>query len=91
MHGTTPPEPPQSSQSPDATQPRRQDNPLASLGTAWLNTELVVYVVVVLLIGLVVLVSDTLGAGTWVSALQWLTIAYILSRGIAKASRVYEA
>jgi hypothetical protein len=86
MHGTTPPEPPQSTTARDP----RQDNPLASMGAAWLNTELVLFVVVVLLIGLVVLVSDQLGAGAWVSALQWLTIAYILSRGIAKASRVYE-
>lgn len=87
MHGTTPPEPPQSS---TTMHDRRPDNPLAALGTGWLNTELVLYVVVVLLIGLVVLVSDELGAGAWISAVQWLTIAYILSRGIAKASRVYE-
>jgi hypothetical protein len=90
MHGITPPEEPQSPTT-GTTRDRRQDNPLASLGgAAWLNTELVLYVVVVLLTGLIVLVSDQLGAGTWVSALQWLTIAYILSRGIAKASRVYE-
>jgi hypothetical protein len=88
MHGTTPPEPPQAS--PTTTGERRQDNPLATMGTGWVNTELVLYVVVVLLTGLVVLVSDQLGAGAWISALQWLTIAYILSRGIAKASRVYE-
>jgi hypothetical protein len=88
MHGTTPPEPPQAS--PTTAGERRQDNPLATMGTGWVNTELVLYVVVVLLTGLVVLVSDQLGAGAWISALQWLTIAYILSRGIAKASRVYE-
>ena len=83
MHGSTPPEPPQRDRD------RRTDNPLATLPIPG-NAELVVYVLAVLVIGLVVLVSDALGAGTFVGALQWLTIGYILSRGIAKASRVYE-
>ena len=81
MHGTTPPEPPQRN--------RRVDTPFATLPIPG-NAELVVYVVVVLLIGLISLISDEVGAGTFVSAFQWLTIAYILSRGIAKASRVFE-
>lgn len=85
MHGTTPPEPPQTARS-----DRRGDGPLPGNSIPGLNSELVLYVVVVLLIGLVTLISDQLGAGAFVSALQWLTIAYILSRGIAKASRVFE-
>jgi hypothetical protein len=85
MHGTTPPEAPQ--RPPDDR--RRDDGPLGALPFA-VPAELVLYVVVVLVIGLIVLVSDQLGAGAFVSALQWLTIAYILSRGIAKATRVYE-
>ncbi|HWH05911.1 MAG TPA: hypothetical protein VNT23_05690 [Gaiellaceae bacterium] len=83
MHGTTPPEPPQSSRA------YRDESPLATLPLPG-NAELLLYLLVVAVIGIVTLVSDQLGAGAFVSALQWLTIAYILSRGIAKATRVYE-
>ena len=54
------------------------------------NAELVVFLVVELLIAIVVLVSDGLGAGHWVDATKWITAAYLISRGIAKASRVLE-
>ncbi len=83
MHGTTPPEPPQRASRFEGS---RDDRLFPLPG----NAELVLYVIVVLVIGLITLISDQVGAGAFVSALQWLTIAYILSRGIAKASRVFE-
>jgi hypothetical protein len=39
---------------------------------------------------LVCWIADTLGSASWLSFFQWTTIAYILSRGVAKASRVLE-
>ena len=39
---------------------------------------------------LVCWIADTLDSGSWLSFFQWTTIAYILSRGVAKASRVLE-
>ena len=35
-------------------------------------------------------ISDFVNASTWVDFLKWTTSAYMLSRGIAKASRVLE-
>jgi hypothetical protein len=81
MHGATPPEPPQSTE-------RRRD-PLGVLPFS-VNSELVVYVVVVLAVLVIVLANENLGAPQFVTTLQWLTIGYLLSRGIAKASRVFE-
>ena len=56
MHGTTPPEPPQ------GTRTHRDESPLATLPLPG-NAELVLYLLVVLVIGIVTLVSDQLGAG----------------------------
>jgi len=41
-------------------------------------------------LAIVALASDSFGAHDWAVATTWLTAAYILSRGIAKASRVLE-
>lgn len=54
------------------------------------NAELVVFLVVELLIALIVLISDDVGAGLFIDATKWITAAYLISRGIAKASRVLE-
>ena len=35
-------------------------------------------------------IADSLGSPDWVEFFSWTTIAYIISRGIAKASRVLE-
>jgi hypothetical protein len=74
-----------------------------TMGTAWLgsmpadarlpipgNAEFLVYLVALILAALVCWVADELGSGSWLSFFQWTTIAYILSRGVAKASRVLE-
>jgi hypothetical protein len=54
------------------------------------NAEFAVYLVALILAALVCWIADELGTGTWMSFFQWTTIAYILSRGVAKASRVLE-
>jgi hypothetical protein len=35
-------------------------------------------------------VADELGTASWLDFFKWSTAAYLLSRGIAKASRVFE-
>jgi hypothetical protein len=54
------------------------------------NAEFLLYVVVLLLAMLVCWISDHLGSTDWFGFFQLTTVAYILSRGIAKASRVLE-
>ena len=54
------------------------------------NAELVVYLLALIVAVLVVWIADSLSSPTWVDFFKWTTIAYILSRGIAKASRVLE-
>jgi hypothetical protein len=54
------------------------------------NAEFVLYVVALLVAWIVAWVSDNLNAASWFGFFQWVTIAYILSRGVAKASRVLE-
>jgi len=39
---------------------------------------------------LVCWISDNLGAVDWFDFFKWATVAYLLSRGTAKASRVLE-
>ncbi len=54
------------------------------------NAELVLYVVALIIAMLVCWISDSLGSQDWLTFFMWTTIAYILSRGVAKASRVLE-
>jgi len=54
------------------------------------NAEIFLYLVVVMVVWLVCWISDDLGAGSWVDFVKWTTSAYLISRGIAKASRVLE-
>jgi tryptophan-rich sensory protein len=54
------------------------------------NAEFLFYVVVVLITTIVIWVSDHLGSPEWIEFVKWVSVAYILSRGIAKASRVLE-
>jgi uncharacterized protein (DUF983 family) len=54
------------------------------------NAEFALYLVVLILAWIVAWVSDVLNAASWFDFFQWVTIAYLLSRGIAKASRVLE-
>ena len=89
---TTPPEPP-----PGAGRPQGQQygytpgsgNQFASLPIPG-NAELVVYLLVLLLFAIITLVSDKVDAPLFMTATMWVTAAYIISRGIANASRVLE-
>jgi hypothetical protein len=87
---TTPPEPPQVPPS----QPG--DGGLGRTPTAGAilpvpgNAEIAVWLLVEIVLAIVAAVSDGFDAHGWAVATTWLTAAYILSRGIAKASRVLE-
>src|SRR3954452_9485407 len=54
------------------------------------NAELAIFVLVEIILAIVAGVSDGFDAHGWCVATTWLTAAYIISRGIAKASRVLE-
>jgi positive regulator of sigma E activity len=54
------------------------------------NMEFVVYVVALLVAAIVVWIADTLNVNSWFQFFLFATVAYILSRGIAKAHNVTE-
>jgi hypothetical protein len=54
------------------------------------NAEFVVYLLSLIVFLLVALIDDHVDAGAWMTAATVVTAAYLLSRGIAKASRVLE-
>jgi hypothetical protein len=54
------------------------------------NAEFAVYLGALIVAMLVTWIADGLGAAFWLDFFKWATAAYLLSRGIAKASRVLE-
>ena len=54
------------------------------------NMEFVVYVVALIVAAIVVWIADTLNVNGWFTFFMAATVAYILSRGIAKAHNVNE-
>jgi hypothetical protein len=64
-------------------------NPLAGLGGA-LNPELIFLVVAMIMLAIIAAIADHYDILGWIEVFKWLGSAYLLSRGIAKASRVYE-
>jgi uncharacterized protein (DUF983 family) len=54
------------------------------------NAEFLFYVVLLIFVSIVCWISDHLGAPEWLEFAKWVSVAYLLSRGIAKASRVLE-
>ena len=87
---TTPPEPPQ------APPPQAAYTSLGRTPTSGAilpvpgNAEIAIWLLVEIVLAIVAAVSDGFDANGWAVATTWLTAAYILSRGIAKASRVLE-
>jgi hypothetical protein len=79
---TTPPEQP-------STPPNVNFN-LSALPVTPGNAELVVYILATILIAIIALAADQVDSGAFVTAFTALTFAYLISRGIAKASRVLE-
>ena len=54
------------------------------------NAEFALYLFALIVAWIVVWASDVLDTSSWFQFFLFTTIAYILSRGIAKASRVLE-
>jgi hypothetical protein len=54
------------------------------------NAELSVWVLALIVAMLVCWIADALNIGDWMNFFVFTTVAYLLSRGVAKASRVYE-
>jgi hypothetical protein len=89
----TPPEQPPTSQSGGYDRPGAGPNVNFSLNALMPtpgNAELVVYVLATILIAIIALAADQVDSGAFVTAFTALTFAYLISRGIAKASRVLE-
>ena len=54
------------------------------------NAEIAIWFIVEIVLAIVALASNRFDAHDWGIATTWLTAAYLISRGIAKASRVLE-
>ena len=54
------------------------------------NAEFLLFVILEIVIAIVAAAADSVTANDWVTATIWLGAAYLISRGIAKASRVLE-
>jgi hypothetical protein len=72
--------------------PDRRPRPEVPLGLGLFpgSAELAVWVLALLVAMLVTWISDSLGSADWLGFFKWTTAAYLISRGIAKASRVFE-
>ncbi|HEY5660723.1 MAG TPA: hypothetical protein VIR59_08045 [Gaiellaceae bacterium] len=88
---TPPPEPPPSSSSGGygGGGPNVNFN-LSALPVTPGNAELLVYILALIIVAIIALAADSVNSPDWVDFFKWVTVAYILSRGIAKASRVLE-
>jgi hypothetical protein len=90
---TTPPDDPNTQQQPRYSSPAGGSNVnlnLSALMPTPGNAELVVYILAILLLTIIALASDAFNVNGWVTSFTVLTVAYLISRGIAKASRVLE-
>ena len=90
---TTPPEQPTTPQQPAGGYGSQGPNVnfnLAALMPTPGNAELAVYILATIFIGIITLASDRVNAPEFVTAFTFFTFAYLISRGIAKASRVLE-
>jgi hypothetical protein len=54
------------------------------------NAEFLYVVIAFILLMIIAAISDRITIGDWWTSFTWISIAYILSRGVAKASRVLE-
>lgn len=54
------------------------------------NAEFALYLVALIIAWIVAWTTDSLNANSWFQFFLFTTVAYLLSRGIAKASRVLE-
>ncbi len=87
---TTPPEQPTTPQ-----EPGYRDGPNVNLNLSALmptpgNAELAVYILATILVAIIALAASGVDAPEFVVSFTVITFAYLISRGIAKASRVLE-
>ena len=54
------------------------------------NAEFLFWLVAIVFIAIVALFADSVDSPQWLDFTKWVSAAYLLSRGIAKASRVLE-
>jgi hypothetical protein len=54
------------------------------------NSEFLVYLIVMIIVSVIALTNKKYNIYGWIHTTEWLTAAYLISRGIAKASRVLE-
>jgi hypothetical protein len=54
------------------------------------NAEAGIWIIALLLAAIIALAADNITNVAWFDYFKWTTVAYLLSRGIAKASRVLE-
>jgi hypothetical protein len=54
------------------------------------NAEFIVYLGATILVAIITLASKAVTAHDFVTAFTFISFAYLLSRGVAKASRVHE-
>src|SRR3954451_12543077 len=98
---TTPPEQPPSSSQPSSPPPPSggygtgADRPNVNFNLEALmptpgNAEMVVYILAAIIVAIIALAADQVDSGAFVTAFTAITFAYLISRGIAKASRVLE-
>jgi hypothetical protein len=92
---TTPPEQPSTQQQQPGGLGSSSGGPTVNLNLGALmptpgNAELVVYLLATIVVGIVALADDRVNGPEFVTAFTFFTFAYLISRGIAKASRVLE-
>jgi hypothetical protein len=75
--------------SPTATPPDRPERTFPGLPMLG-NAEFLVYLAAAVLAAVAAWLGDDTGVGHWLDFFKWATAAYLISRGIAKASRVFE-
>ena len=83
--------PPETTPPPSSTPPPRTDREMpVGLGMVPGNAELLVWILALIVAMLVCWIDDELDSGSWLNFFLFTTAAYLISRGVAKASRVYE-
>jgi hypothetical protein len=80
MASTTPPERP----GPTWNLPQGARLPLPG------NAEAAIWIIALIVAAIVVAIADKITNVAWFDYFKWTSVAYLLSRGIAKASRVLE-
>jgi hypothetical protein len=87
---TTPPEPPQQTPQHEGYTGIGRSPVSGAILPVPGNAEIAIWFIVEVVLAIVAAASDGFDVHGWAVATTWLTAAYILSRGIAKASRVLE-